>query len=478
MKRYIKADDRKRHVYLSGKTQFGKTTTMLAMALQDITNGDGVCFIDAKGKDIPKLVNSIPDWRKKDCIYLDLKNPIPMDFMACENDDEVADLISDILEIFNRMEDGLGIRMDAIIRFTVLSLHLIGGTFLDIYNVITDESYRSLIRTHPKIKSNPVLSKFWGQQAEKLMKGESGVGIAISRMGRFVTSEAFQIILGTPRHAVTTMLDIAKAIEDKKVILVRLKPRSDEGMFYGSLIVSKIQQAIFRREDSKRKHPPFMLYVDEFQQFKSSGFDDILSMGGGLGLCLTLANQYLTQLDTNIEAAIIGCVSTFFLFNQDPSNAGKLAGILREPQALSHIEKIRELKKTLRDLNESKRFWDNIDEGYNQQAEVRQSIENCEYDIDYLERRQKEKPLTFLQQLPDLPIGKAVYRAADGTTVIINTPKPLQPAKDIKQEIIDGTVARYGKKRTVDKSPSNSPQNPHTKGNGIDYDTIEPLDPS
>ena len=160
------------------------------------------------------------------------------------------------------------------------------------------------------------------------MKTESAAALFITRMTDFVLSESLSVILGTK----DAELNIEHAVEQGKIILVKLEPKSDESILFGSLIASKIQQAIYRR-DPEQKHPPFALYVDEFHNFRTSGFETFLEDAGGLGLYLTLANQYFAQLNnTNLELAIINLVSTFFLFNQDPSNAGKLAGVLREPQ--------------------------------------------------------------------------------------------------------------------------------------------------
>src|ERR1035437_7001903 len=99
------------------------------------------------------------------------------------------------------------------------------------------------------------------------------------------------------------------------------------------MLVSKIQQAALRRASiPKNKRVPFMLYIDEFQNFKPSGFDKILSMAGGLRLCLTLANQYFDQLtDASVRSAIVNSVSTFFLFRMGIQNAAELKGELREP---------------------------------------------------------------------------------------------------------------------------------------------------
>lgn len=475
MKRFIKQSDRKRHVYISGKTQYGKSTLIQAMAYQDMRNGDGLCVIDAKGTLIPQLLDWVPEHRKNDCIYLDLKTPIPIDFMDAESEKERGTLVSDIVQIFNRMEDGLGSRMGSILRWTVSSLHLCGGgTFMDIYKVLTDAQLRKKIREHPAIRQREEYRNFWDVQAEKMMKGESGVAIAITRMTQFVLSEPLNIILGTKGAS----LNIAQAIQQQKVILVRLQSNSDEDMLYGSLIASKIQQAIFRREPGE-KHTPFMLYVDEFQNFKTSGFEKILSEGGGLGLYLTFANQYFAQLrDSKLEDAIIGCVSSYFLFNMNPENAGRISSELHEPKPKEYTG------PSVRDLNEALKFWkprqdlstnDGGREAYFNVIEIEEAIERA--------KRPPKKPITFLSRLPNLRPGQAVYKSAFGTTCLIKVPFPpplekvgkTSHAHWIKQNTIDkyAKPAQNGNNRTVDSAPLHSLQERHDVSNGPRITNIE-----
>jgi hypothetical protein len=392
--------------------------------------------------------------------------------MDCQNHDEVMDLVSDIVQVFNRMDDGLGVRMDAIIRFTVMSLHLMGAaTFFDIYHAMTDEKFRQRIREHPAIQKNSYLKKFWTDQAEKLIKGESGAAIAISRMTRIVLSPAFQTILGTPNAP----FRFADAIENKKIILVRLKPNSDEAMLYGSLIVSKIQQAIFRRT---KKTPPFMLYVDEFQDFRSSGFEKILSQAGGLGLYLTIANQYFDQLDPETRGAIINNVSTYFLFRMGTENARHLAGELKEPPAPPTPD-IKALKEKIKSAQQQEDFWGEQEGGGHEAQICFDARLKLEAQLREAERPLPER-LTFLEKLPYLPKGQAVYRAADGTTAIIKTPAPpphtsqvgkTSHADYIKSETLriygpkEDPSAEFGTKRVIPSEPCNSGTTTHTEGN-------------
>lgn len=485
----IRQEDRKRHIHISGKTQYGKSTLMLGMMYQDARNGAGLCLIDAKGDLAPKILDWIPERRKADVIYLDLETPIPLDFMACASYKERMNLVSDIIQVFNRMEDGLGTRMDAIIRWTVVTLDMMGPScFLDIFKVITDESFRARIRVHPAIRENPVVYDFWNNpnQAEKLIKGESGLAIAFSRMTRFVLSPTFQVILGTTNAA----LNIAEAVQQKKIILVQLEPNSDEGMLYGSLIVSKIQQAIYRRKPGN--NPPFALYIDEFQHFKTSGFEQAIPTVGGLGLYLTLANQFFDQLkETELKSAIINSVSTFFLFNMDPKNAGEIAGQIREEpvrEAASTTEALRKqlstLKSKLKWWRDRERHWDNEhgdtdDEKRDIAATQRENsmtIFNLEQEIDRVAAQietskfKPPKPEPLVSRLPSLKAGTCLYRPATGYACLIKVPNPPSLSSVGKTShaewIRQNTVATYSQKRTGDNSALQSAAVRQNEGDG------------
>ncbi len=175
---------------------------------------------------------------------------------------------------------------------------------------------------------------------------------------------------------------------------------------------------IYRR-DPKVFNPPFALYVDEFHKFQTSGFEDVLADAGGLGLYLTLANQYFGQLhNSRLEEAIINLVSTFFLFNQDPLNAG----ILKDPPAPPPPD-TKGLKEKIKSAQKQEDFWAEQSGGSNEARICFTARINLEEQLKEAERPVAAR-LTFLQKLPGLPPGKAVYRAADGETTIVKFPFP------------------------------------------------------
>lgn len=490
---YLPRSVRDRHIYISGMTGTGKSTLIHNLMLSDIRQGFGCALIDAKGTLAPEIAQTIPDDHLKRTVYLDLDSPIPMDFMRCGNDHEEDSFVSDLVEIFNRFENGLGNRMDALLRYIVISLNRRGNaSFVDIYRVLTDRQFRHALVDHPSVKQDEYLNNFWRADghklSEKIISSESGIGLAFSRMGRFILSRPLREILN---HA-DAKLNFDDIIKQKKILLVQLKPKNDAAMLYGSLIVSKLQQAIFRRG----KGPQFYLYVDEFQNFKSSGFEDSLSMARQFGLCLTLANQFMAQLQDDVQNAIVNNVATYFLFNMKHDNVARLKGVLKDPPPPPPRD-TSAAERELEDWKEAVRFWkarlddddlyaDDGSEDWNPHNEYAFNFAHLEHSKEQVrtgqsilnEMRRPEPQFHYIDILPELPVGTCVYRAADGTTQKINLPKaPSRLLGNHLTTIKESTLAQYGMNSTMLSPSCNTSEIPHTEKNGKD-ENIAPSGPA
>ena len=302
---------RNRHVYVVGKTQHGKSTLFHSVISQDIEHGAGVCVIDPKPSgDKPNLVdnvlNHIPPSRKDDVIYFDAANPVPIDVMSWETEEERQTLSADLMLTFMQfMTQKEGERWPGILRHVIHTLlEARGCTFLEIHDFLADEAFRQTVLSRV---TTPYLLKYWGSFKDLFPR--DAITPILYRMSTFVLVPPLNIMLGHPRPK----LSIQQVILDRKILLVNLTGAGKEsGNLIGTLLVSKIQQAIFRR-----LRTPFHLYADEFQNFQTSAFDVILSEAGGLGLRLTLANQYVSQLEERIRQSVFGNVSTFFVFAID-----------------------------------------------------------------------------------------------------------------------------------------------------------------
>jgi hypothetical protein len=323
---------RARHVYISGKPGYGKSTVMYWMAMHDITRNRAVAVLDPNGDLVEQILKNIPEHRVADTIYLDGLSPIPLDFMGWQTDQEREILSDDLIIMFRRLSEGeWGPRMDGIFRYTVYSILEARRTFLDIYHILVNaNARREILQT----VTNPSLLEYWENQFPA--SNREAVAPIASRMAKFLLTPPLATALGHPNPK----LKVAEAIDENKVILVNLKKMGEDAAnFYGSMIVAQIQQAIWRRGDvTAPNRKPFYLYVDEFQDFKTSTFGKILSQARKFNLGLTLANQHPKQIGDLIDD-IRGCVSSFITFRMDADHALALKSAIR-PYEPENLEKL------------------------------------------------------------------------------------------------------------------------------------------
>jgi hypothetical protein len=308
---------RDRHVYIIGKTRAGKSALMLNMVVQDIEAGRGVGVIDPHGDLVEDILNYIPHSRVRDTIFWDASErtrPIGINIMEVHTEEEIGIMADDLLISFRRLSESWGERMEGLLRYifhTLLSCD--GTTFFDVQRVLVNESFRESIVSQ---LDDPTLVEFWREQFNVYSK--DALQPVLSRMSKFILSPAVSAALGQ-RESTLNFFDV---IQNRKILLVNLaqgKIGEDSAKLLGSLVVSQIQLAAMRRAKVRREaREPFYLYVDEFQNFTTSAFDKILSEAGKYKLCLSLAHQYISQLDDKIRNAILGNAGTIIMF---PSSA-------------------------------------------------------------------------------------------------------------------------------------------------------------
>ncbi|HEY3740122.1 MAG TPA: hypothetical protein VGL53_09770 [Bryobacteraceae bacterium] len=326
---------RSRHVYIAGATQHGKSTFIERMALADIEQGHGICVLDPKGDLIKSIIHKIPRSRADDAILLEASNPVPIDFMGWETEQERQTLAADIFQTFLQFSTmTTGDQWLSVLRAVIYTLlDARGCSFLDINAVLVDEAERERILARV---TNPDILDYWRLEYP-LLKKDAPQPI-ITRMKQFIFSPPLKTLLGTSE----AKLDIYECMETRKILLVDLSGAGKaNGNLIGQLLVSKIQQSAFRRERQPRdSRIPFHLFADEFQNFQTSAFDTILSEAGGYKLCLTLANQGLYQLEPRIKDAIFTNVTggwiVFHIDEKDVSNF-KLKALPLDAQQLASL---------------------------------------------------------------------------------------------------------------------------------------------
>ena len=328
----IKKDDRRRHVYIIGKTGMGKSNMMENMAIQDIRNGEGVCFVDPHGEGAEKMLRAVPTNRINDVIYFNpADSEFPIAFNILESvDEEKKNLVaSGMMGVFKKIwPDVWSPRMEYILNNTILALlDYPGSTMLGVNRMMSDKDYRK--RVYPKIK-DPVVKSFWINEFDKWDDKfrKEAVAAIQNKVGQFLSSYVIRHIVGQPKSSI----DMRDIMDNQKILIVNLsKGRigEDAMRLLGGMIVTKIQLAAMGRVDMPEpERKDFYLYVDEFQNFATESFANILSEARKYKLCLTLAHQYINQLifdsNTTVRDAVFGNVGTIVAFRVGAEDAEHL----------------------------------------------------------------------------------------------------------------------------------------------------------
>ncbi len=312
---------RARHIYVVGKSGSGKSTLITNIALQDIERGEGVCVIDPHGDLVSDLLDHIPEHRIKDVIYFnvsDRAHPIGLDMLNAKNEAEIELLTDDLITTFKRLTETWGERMETILRYSFNTLlRTPGATFLDLQKLLTNEGWRSTIVR--KIDFAP-LTEFWFNNFANMPKDATQP--ILSRMTKIVLSPTLNAIFGQS----TSRLNFNDVIRNRKILLINLggdsRDRNNEQLavsdemkkLIGSVVVSQLQLAAMRQASiPEADRVPCRFFVDEFQNFVSGAFPKILSEARKYKLCLTVAHQYISQLDEATRNAVFGNVGTMIV---------------------------------------------------------------------------------------------------------------------------------------------------------------------
>lgn len=313
--------DRMRHCYVIGQTGTGKTSLIKNMIRQDILNGEGVAFIDPHGNDIEDILAYVPPERAKDVIYFDPAHTArPMGLNMLEYDRSrpemktfVVDAVYDIFrKLYSDIPDAFGPMFEQYYRnatMLVVEDPDSGSTLLEIGRVFVDKEFRDL-----KISrcNNPVIVQFWRKIAEAAggeASLENVVPYITSKFDVFLANEIMRPIVAQEQSA----FDFREIMDSRKIFLANLsKGRLGDrnAQLLGLVLVSKFLQAAFSRIDTRAELPPFYLYIDEFQNFATPSIATILSEARKYRLSLTIAHQFIAQLEENIRDAVIGNVGT------------------------------------------------------------------------------------------------------------------------------------------------------------------------
>lgn len=327
----IKAKDRTRHVYTIGKTGMGKSTMLENMAVQDIMNGEGMCFIDPHGKTADLLLEYVPKERIRDVIYIapfDMEYPISFNVLESVDPQKRHLVVSGLMSTFKKIwEDAWSARMEYILTNTLLALlEAPGSTLLGVNRMLSDKEYRKEIVNQVQ---DPSVKAFWTKEFANYTERMAAEAVPAiqNKVGQFTANPLIRNMIGQPKSS----FDIREAMDKKKIIIINLsKGRiGDENMkLLGGLLVTKIYLAAMSRADVPDRVmkvlPNFYLFVDEFQNFANASFADILSEARKYKLNLTIAHQYIEQMDEIVRPAVFGNVGTMIVFRVGATDAEEL----------------------------------------------------------------------------------------------------------------------------------------------------------
>jgi DNA-directed RNA polymerase subunit RPC12/RpoP len=314
----IKTDDRRRHIYVIGKTGMGKTVLLENLFLSDIYAGHGCCYVDPHGDTAEKLIDFIPSWRLNDVVYFnpaDLDFPVGFNILEAVSERHKHLIASGMMAVFQKIWENMwSSRMEYILNNTILALlDNPGQTLLGINRLLSDADFRKRIIGNVK---DPVVKQFWLVEFASYNDkyAQEAVAPIQNKIGQFLSASVIRNIVAQ----VKSTINIREIMDEQKILIINLsKGRigEDNMRLLGGLLITKIQLAAMERVDIPEiDRKDFYLFVDEFQNFAVESFESILSEARKYRLCLTMAHQYITQLSEEVRDAVFGNVGSIITF--------------------------------------------------------------------------------------------------------------------------------------------------------------------
>jgi hypothetical protein len=324
----LTAAERERHVYIIGGTGNGKTTMILYQIVQDIQNGKGIAVVDPHGDLAEKILRYIPPKRAKDVIYMnpdDLAHPIGLNLLELtpgltgndllrEKDIVTEATVSVLRKIFSEDDSG-GHRIEYVLRNAIqTALTLEDPTLFTIFKLLNDAKFRRKVTNNLEDEN---LRDFWKNElgkAGEFQRVKMAAGIT-AKIGRFLFSASARAVLEQPKSTI----NFENILGENKILICNFSKGllgDDTSTLFGTTVLAKLQTASLRRARIKAENrTPFYLYVDEFQNFATMSFVQMLSEARKYKLFLVMAEQSTSQQDqqrlVDIILANVGTVVVF-----------------------------------------------------------------------------------------------------------------------------------------------------------------------
>jgi hypothetical protein len=330
---YIGDDDRRRHTYIIGKTGTGKSQLLEELIMQDVNvPGRGIAVVDPHGDLVEAILSRMPTSRAEDVIYFDpsdLHRPMGLNMVEAKDEDQKHFICTAIIglmyKLFDPQKTGIiGPRFEHAVRNAMLTIMSEpGNTFIEVVRVLTDQKFvRDIL---PKVQ-DPIVRRYWTDQIAQTSDFHKSevLDYITSKFGRFVTNKLMRNIIGQSKSS----FDFRDVMDNGKILLVNLskgKIGEENSSFLGLILVPRIlMAAMSRQEIPESERRDFFLYVDEFQNFATPDFAQILSEARKYRLNLIVANQFIGQMDEEVKNAIFGNCGTVVSFRVGVTDANYL----------------------------------------------------------------------------------------------------------------------------------------------------------
>jgi hypothetical protein len=329
----ITPDDRRRHIYIVGQTGTGKSYAVANMIIQDIQNGAGVGVIDPHGDLIEQILSYIPKERAEDVIVFDpsdLERPLGLNMLEYDfsRPEQKTFITNEFINIFDKLYD---LKLTGGPMFEYYLRNAMGllmsdtsevATLLDVPRIFTNEEFRS-----QKLAkcSDPTTIDFWEKEATRVTSGDISLNnitpYITSKFNTFISNDYVRPIISQPKSA----FNFREVMDNKKILLVNLsKGRIGElnSSLLGLILVGRLLMAALSRVDApESERQDFYLYIDEFQSFTTPSIATILAEARKYRLNLTIAHQFIAQLEDKIREAVFGNIGTMLIFRVGAKDA-------------------------------------------------------------------------------------------------------------------------------------------------------------
>ena len=314
----IRQADRRAHLYAIGKTGVGKSTLLETLIRQDIGTDQGVALLDPHGDLAERIAAWVPERRRSELTYFDatdLRHPVGFNPLERVPPEKRSLAATGMLDAFKKLwADSWGPRLEHLLRNALLALmDQPQATLADILRLLDDDEYR---RNAASRTAAQQVRRFWLKEYAAYPAKFRAEAIAPiqNKVGAFLADPRLHAILTQPRSG----FDLREVMDRGRILILNLakgKIGEDSAALLGSLLVSCLGLVGLSRADQPAEaRRDFFVYLDEFQNFTTLSLATMLSELRKYRVSLTLAHQYLAQVDEQIRDAILGNTGTVIVF--------------------------------------------------------------------------------------------------------------------------------------------------------------------